>query len=265
LEFSKVSFGADFGTGTYDVVVMAQNSSSLPLADFFWIAGIDSISYNEHISPQSHSSTPLRQSLIKEDLVEAKEPDENSSKSVNNGSVELDKALAKLRDKSSPGDSPQLSRGDHTRQKSADEFEALFARLSSNETPTDTKRSSQSSTATITVDNVNGTNKTAVPSQTNAGTKLLGLGLSDQDFDNALRKFATERENFLEDLSFTAGAVPQPPKRPPPVNPRIQKVNDNTTSPSLMKSGSFRRKLPFKEMNSMKRAPSVANRAGKNL
>ncbi len=46
-------------------------------------------------------------------------------------------------------------------------------------------------------------------SATIKGMQVGGSGLSDADFDLALRKFASERESFLEEISFTTGMVQQ--------------------------------------------------------
>ena len=78
--------------------------------------------------------------------------------------------------------------------------------------------------------------------------------LTDYDFDRALRKFASERESFLLDLSTIAGAVVKQPK-PRPKTQRI--VNDD--APGVMSGlGSVRRRISFREMSSVKRQPSVA-------
>ncbi|KAL9604967.1 MAG: hypothetical protein Q9219_000155 [cf. Caloplaca sp. 3 TL-2023] len=79
--------------------------------------------------------------------------------------------------------------------------------------------------------------------------------LSDFDFDRALRKFATERESFLTDLSLSAGAVvPNRPKARPKTQ-RIVNTEDNGGVKSGV--GSIRRRISFRDMNSMKRQSSV--------
>ena len=95
-------------------------------------------------------------------------------------------------------------------------------------------------------------------------------GLPDFDFDKALMKFAAEREIFLDDLSFTAGAKLQ--ARPPMVNnPRAERIKaeegelSGRMSPLKSIKGSIRRKISFRDMNSVKRqtAPPRA-RPGKS-
>ena len=84
--------------------------------------------------------------------------------------------------------------------------------------------------------------------------------LEDFDFDKALFKFANERESFLSDLSLNAGAITHNSR--PRSRLRTQKISDESSpQPSgLLRSGigSVRRHMAFKDMNSMKRQPSVA-------
>ena len=84
--------------------------------------------------------------------------------------------------------------------------------------------------------------------------------LEDFDFDKALVKFASERESFLSDLSLSAGAITNNSR--PRSRLRTQKISDESSSqPSgLLRSGigSVRRHMAFRDMNSMKRQPSVA-------
>lgn len=82
------------------------------------------------------------------------------------------------------------------------------------------------------------------------------------DFDQALFKFASERDSFLTDLSLSAGAIT--PNTRPRSRVRAQKIVSEE-SPSqggsgLLRSGigSVRRHMAFRDMNSMKRQPSVA-------
>ena len=89
----------------------------------------------------------------------------------------------------------------------------------------------------------------------------------DFDFDSALVKFASERDTFLTDLSLSAGAIT--PNSRPRSRVRTQKiVSEDTPSqgPNLLRSGigSVRRHMSFRDMNSMKRQPSVARR-GKSI
>lgn len=102
-----------------------------------------------------------------------------------------------------------------------------------------------------------------------AGTNGGGKGLlGDFNFDEALVKFANERENFLDDLSFSAGA---PTQRPPPMtHPRTDRlrVEDHEgngalgrRSPLREVGGSIRRRISFRDMSSTKRQSSTTHRS----
>jgi hypothetical protein len=91
--------------------------------------------------------------------------------------------------------------------------------------------------------------------------------LEDFDFDKALFKFASERDSFLSDLSLSAGAIT--PASRPRSRLRTQKITAEETPSqpsSLLRSGigSVRRHMAFRDMNSMKRQPSVA-RQGESI
>ena len=93
-------------------------------------------------------------------------------------------------------------------------------------------------------------------SATIKGIQISGKnGLNDQDFDKALRKFASERDSFLSDLTLSAGAVV--PNRPKP-RPKTQKIVPEDASALKSGLGSIRRRVSFRDMNSMKRQSSVA-------
>lgn len=81
----------------------------------------------------------------------------------------------------------------------------------------------------------------------------------DFDFDSALFKFANERESFLTDLSLSAGAIT--PNTRPRSRVRTQKiVSEDAPSPggNLLRSGIGSVRRSFRDMNSMKRQPSIA-------
>lgn len=93
-------------------------------------------------------------------------------------------------------------------------------------------------------------------STTIKGMQANGLaGLNDYDFEKALRRFASERDSFLSDMNFSAGAVM--PNRPKP-RPKTQKiVNDDAAGPKSA-VGSMRRRISFRDMSSLKRQSSIA-------
>ncbi|KAK6358822.1 hypothetical protein TWF696_000004 [Orbilia brochopaga] len=254
------------------------DATSAPLAEYFWIAGMDTNSYWSSQTSKSLPNTqpPVRGSLIAEDLPEAKEP-EDPVYPIRDDSLNFRQPLEKGNsDKSEPiASGPQAiciqdgSKTPITAENGifSDGIGSRMSTLSTNSASpsfADTKRSSQSSNATIIAGNSNSQFRQINTSNGDviAQSITAGLGIGDFDFDTALRKFATERENFLEDLSFAAGAVHHQPKKPPPVNARIQKVMEgNNGSPNLVKSGSLRRRISLRDLNSMRRAPSVVNRA----
>ena len=87
------------------------------------------------------------------------------------------------------------------------------------------------------------------------GVQISGTGgLNDVDFDKALRKFASERDSFLSDLTLSAGAVV--PNRPRP-RPKTQKITNEDAAGLKTGVGSIRRRISFRDMNSMKRQSSV--------
>ena len=81
-----------------------------------------------------------------------------------------------------------------------------------------------------------------------------GRVLNDTDFENALKKFASQRDSFLSDLTLSAGAVV--PNRPK-ARPKTQKIVNEDGGGLKSGVGSIRRRISFRDMNSMKRQSSV--------
>ena len=89
------------------------------------------------------------------------------------------------------------------------------------------------------------------------GVQVNGTGaarLSDTDFENALKKFASQRDSFLSDLTLSAGAVVPNKPRPRPKTQRI--VSDDSQGPKSG-IGSIRRRISTRNMNIAKRQSSV--------
>ncbi|KAI0376155.1 DENN-domain-containing protein [Hypomontagnella monticulosa] len=203
-----------------------MDSPSAPLADYFWIAGVESISY--HDLPPPTSSTQVEGTITEDG-----EPDENTEP---NSSPSANKTFAR-----------------HSRHNSNNRLsKASFTNSIHTLEEVDGNTRSNRSSATIRAN--------PPPPGTVGQDGLLG----DFDFDKALVKFAAERENFLEDLSFSAGAKTQ--SRPPMVNPRAERIKADESSNgrmSPMKSirgsirGSIRRKISFKDMNSVRKQPTT--------
>jgi hypothetical protein len=77
--------------------------------------------------------------------------------------------------------------------------------------------------------------------------------LNDQDFDNALRKFAAERDNFLEENHFSAGTLPPASRtRKPKTQKQVGGMEENGGLRSGL--GSIRRRISI--MSNLKRQPS---------
>ena len=83
----------------------------------------------------------------------------------------------------------------------------------------------------------------------------------DAAFEEALKRFASERDSFLEDINVTAGALTvQSQKKPRPKTVRITQDESMLSGAAGLKGGvdSLRRRLS--QMNSMKRQSSVMSR-----
>ena len=219
-----------------------ETATSAPLADYFWIAGLESVSYGDSPPP-----TPQVESTIAEDELECSD---SINGDVANGAP---KAAAR-----------------HSRQSSNNRISKLSneARFSISTVDADGNTKSNRSSATIRPVNNGPVNNGAVSNTTSPPSEANPL--SDFDFDNALYKFAAEREHFLEDLSFTAGAKTQ--SRPPMANPRAERIKADDADLSGRRSplrsirgsirgsikGSIRRKMSFRDMNSIRKQPAPA-------
>lgn len=213
-----------------------------PLADYFWIAGIDSISYGEHLA---QDLKPARRSFTEQllEAIEAEEEVQENLLSPRNGTfsnlmpspdINLSSDLLGPNIEN-VGNVENGDCGDATSQATAP---GNLIRNSSN-----------SSSSTITNNNNIGNPE---------GKVRRFKGMNDDDFDNALLKFAAERDSFLDDLSFSAGTI-MPHK--PVMHPRAQRVVSEDLA--LQKAPSLRRRISLRDLTSMRRAPSV-NRACKD-
>lgn len=221
-----------------------MENTSAPLADYFWIAGVDNLSYSD---PVANPITPRDQfNNVPSAQVETTiEEDSENGEGPSPPSATNRRATAQH---SRTNSWQRLSKLSHDARSSISNIEEL-----------NTTRSNRSS-MTIKAGNGN--------SNGNGSSNLLG----DFDFDSALMKFANERENFLDDLSFSAGAPLQkpPPMTHPAPNPRTDRLRaedaengSGKRSPLRSVGGSIRRRISFRDMNSMKRQPSTVQRASK--
>jgi len=99
-------------------------------------------------------------------------------------------------------------------------------------------------------------------STTIRGVKALGgSGLSDDAFEEALKKFASERDSFLEDIHVPAETAPTPTQRR--ARPRTVRITQDESTMSGAGSkggvGSLRRRLST--MNSMKRQSTTSRQS----
>lgn len=238
---------------------MDNNSTSAPLADYFWIAGIDSLQYGPEVSP---SNTRDRSSNI---IQTPPSPQvdatiEESPEGENSPPPNSNRASARhSRNNSWNRLSKQSSHESRSSISTLDELEGT----ASNRSSMTIKAGEPDHVNGLGNDNRNGNGN-------GNATKPAGGGLfGNFDFDKALLKFANERENFLDDLSFSAGVPTQ--AAPPMTNPRASRLrvedaeNVQRRSPTLRSvGGSIRRRISFRDLNSMKRQPSMAGRSSKS-
>jgi hypothetical protein len=209
-----------------------MDNASAPLADYFWIAGIETISYQDFPLP----TTPTQ---VDTTIDEDGEPEDSHKRD----SIYNPPAKAAAR---------------HSRHNSSNRL---------------------SRTSIHTLEEMDGNTRSNRSSATIRPNPPPGASLQDGipaflgdfDFDKALVKFAAERENFLEDLSFSAGAKTQ--SRPPMVNPRAERIKADDVSGERLNPlktlrgsirGSIRRKISFRDMNSVRKQPT-APKAGMSL
>lgn len=204
--------------------VPSTEASSTPLADYFFISGIESSQVYDERAPQNGIVTStLAQPPVGE-------------------TIEEDRALET--DSSRPASQDGLPNGDSTRQRSTNRMSENRQSVSTIIGPETKMSASNRSSATI------------------KGMSIGGSGLSDADFDLALRKFANERESFLEEIQFTAGVAQQnrpTPTRPRPRPQRVAQNNNNDEGVGNLRSGvgSIRRRISTMQ-SSLKRSSSVA-------
>ncbi|OJJ44789.1 hypothetical protein ASPZODRAFT_70998 [Penicilliopsis zonata CBS 506.65] len=210
--------------------------STAPLADYFWIAGVDGSEILDTFRKlgedykTSGAAAPVSTDTIEEDA-DAEEAHDSRPPSMGGLRASYQQLFSKL------SADPRLS------TRSGDPFGQNGGGGGGGGT-----NSNRSSLSTI-----KGT-------QSPRGSSFF---TEDFDFDKALLKFASERESFLSDLSLSAGAItPQRPRS----RLRTQKIvseDPPSQSASLLRSGigSVRRHMAFRDMNSMKRQPSLARQA----
>jgi hypothetical protein len=85
--------------------------------------------------------------------------------------------------------------------------------------------------------------------------ELGGGSLWDLDFDKALRKFVSERDSFIEEIQFNAGTLPQMSR--PKARPKTQRIiaDENQAGGLISGVGSIRRRIST--IGSLKRQASL--------
>src|ERR1700760_5060603 len=153
---------------------VAPTEQEAPLADYFFIAGIESsqvfdekLQVNGIVSP---SATAVETTIEENEVWETEASPRPKSA---DGLPNVDPAAAKRRSR-----------------MSSEARKSISSLLGS-----ESNSASNRSSTTI------------------RGGQVEGTGLSEADFDNALRKFAAERESFLDEIHFSAGTLP-PIQRP---------------------------------------------------
>ncbi|CAN9317854.1 unnamed protein product [Alternaria alternata] len=204
------------------------DQSSTPLADYFFISGIESSQvYDERTQNNGIVTSPLAQPPVDE-------------------TIEEDRALET--DSIRPTSQDGLSNADTTRRRSANRF-------------------SENRQSNGTIVGIGSDSKQTASNRSSAtikGLQLGGSGLSDQEFDIALRKFASERDTFLEEIQFTAGVAQQArstPTRPRPRPQRVSQANNDDGVGNLRSGvGSIRRRISTMQ-SSLKRQSSTARQS----
>ncbi|PPJ55721.1 hypothetical protein CBER1_08301 [Cercospora berteroae] len=193
-----------------------NGDTSAPLADYFFIAGIESAQVFDEKFAAVAPAAPVEET-IDEDL-----------------ELAIEHASGRPTTPGSPND---------TQRRSRYSFEA---------------RKSVGSIINVTEERLPASNRSSTTIK--AGT-IGGSGLSDDAFEEALKKFASERDSFLEDIHVAAGAVIRdPPARAKVQRPKTVRITQDETPHTSLKSGvgSLRRRLST--MNSTKRASSVMSK-----
>lgn len=241
-----------------------MESTSAPLADYFWIAGIDSLSYGE-VYPGSGAKEKGANGENKPPAVDT---------TIEEGS-EVDSTSPTL------AGSPAKHSAQHSRNNSWNRLSRVHDGKSSVlaledlDLNRDLSKGTASARSSVTIKAVPSSNGNTNGNCNVNGTIPEITSLSDFDFDRALSKFSNARESFLDDLAIQSGIVTQH-SRPPMtarIDSRAEKLRHDENgealnsklaplkSPLRTVSGSIRRKLSYTNMNSVRRQPSTVGRS----
>ncbi|KIX04120.1 uncharacterized protein Z518_07673 [Rhinocladiella mackenziei CBS 650.93] len=202
------------------------SESSRPLADYFWIAGLDSQQLVDAFSQPRWSH----------DLTDP-----------NGVDFAITEEATTENDQSSILQSPRASVS-HSRHDSYQRLSQFSNEARNSIQSLDEATSPQSSRSSVTI-------RPPTTSATRVSTAI-----TEADFEKAMKKFVTDRDAFFLDLTFNP-AGPSKPGRSRS-RPKTQKiiVADEPSPPPNRNFGSIRRHLSFKDMSSAKRQPSMARR-----
>lgn len=209
-----------------------NTTSRAPLADYFFIAGIESSQiFDEKLAAALAASTaPVEDTIEEHSILDT----------TNNGR---------------PISSEGLNGVDTPRRRSRLSYEARKSINSMLGSGTASNRSSATIRAVNFTEPFSSEPKELqLTDQGGPVGPIGGSGLSDEDFDAALKKFANERDTFLEEIHFSAGTLPElnsKPKR----SAKTQKIVNEDGGGLRSSVGSLRRRIST--MNSLKRQPSV--------
>jgi len=211
-----------------------------PLADYFWIAGLDGEQLSDaYCQPQPRWS--------------------NESNDITNGiEAAIKEDVNAENDTSSILKSPRTSAG-HSRRDSYQRLSQLSDEARDTIQSLDDIARPRSNASSITI-------KAGAPAQIpqiqNQNPRM-SSAFTEVDFEKAMQKFTTNREEFFVDLTFNP-VDPSPPTKPArsKSRPRTQKIvaSDEPNPLPNRNFGSIRRHLSFKDMSSAKRQPSMARR-----
>jgi hypothetical protein len=206
------------------------DQNSLPLADYFFIAGIESTQiYDEKLQQTLQHAPPVEDTIQEHTVLDTTA---NGQPKSGDGL-----GLSGLENRRSNG----TARFSYEARKSIGSLIGSVSGTASNRSSVTIK---------------------PVPSAETNGVQLIDqggpvggptTGMSDENFESALKKFASERDEFMEEMHFSAGTLPQMTK--PKARPRTQKIINDEASGLRGSVGSMRRRLST--MNSLKRQPSI--------
>jgi hypothetical protein len=199
-----------------------HDSPSMPLADFFWIAGVDGQEVLDtyiRLGNVSNGTTGVHTNGVGDTIAE----DEDAEQEV-----------------SSILESPRPT-SQHSKRSS---YRTLL------------RLSDEAQKSIRSLDTASKRSSVTIKPSPSLSPRISTL-LSDADFDKALKQFTSDRDSFFLDLTFSAGAVTQPPR--PRARPKTQKIVAEDIQPSVSRGiGSIRRHMSFREMNSLRKQPSVS-------